>query len=454
MGRLDDGYYTLPDDFHIKSLEEMNSLNYSQYEGMITYFKDDGDIPNPMKTVDDLYKVHEKAPVYYGRGGEKYGASAHLTKEARESNVIDNEAKAVVKETSSSSESSYGSLGGINADYLSSLLDEDYQDDEFDDIEEEAEVFLVDDFEEEAVKSTPASSNNTYVSSRLQAIKNNAATINNVDSSNAYANTTTSNVYANTTTSNVYADTTTSNAYANTTTSNAYADTSTSDGYSNQQTNKPYVMSRMEAAKNASNNISFDDFEPYTVSATSQSVINAKAASRGEKTVSNLISYIIAFVVACGLAIFILKFVAFPTEVDGTSMCDTINNGERFLVEKVSYRFNDPKRYDIVVFEGPDGSDYVKRIIGLPGEVVTVSEGYIYINGQMLSDDIYGKECIDKSNYGRLKAGVILDDNEYFVLGDNRNDSVDSRTDMINDLYKNQFKGRLFLKLWPIETVK
>jgi hypothetical protein len=159
MSEIDENYYALPEDFRIKSLEEMNSLNYSKYEGMITYFDKEKDIPEPIKTVEELNQVHEKAPIYYGRGGEKYGASAHLTKEAQSKHIVDTEAKAIIRETATDGDSSYSSMGGINSEYLSSLLlDDDFDealvnhnqqpvntDEDYDDIEEEVEAILVDD---------------------------------------------------------------------------------------------------------------------------------------------------------------------------------------------------------------------------------------------------------------------------------------------------------------------
>ncbi|MBQ4232262.1 MAG: signal peptidase I, partial [Lachnospiraceae bacterium] len=167
-----------------------------------------------------------------------------------------------------------------------------------------------------------------------------------------------------------------------------------------------------------------------------------------------LISFGVAFMVACVLALLIVKFVAIPSILSGDSMNNTIMNGDKILIEKVSYRFSKPKRYDIVVFTGPDGSDYVKRIIGLPGEVVTASEGYVYVNGQMLADDIYGKELMNTYNYGDLAGGIYLDDDEYCVLGDNRNDSLDSRNYVVGKLSSDDFKGRVCFKLWPLKAIK
>ena len=409
MSEIDENYYALPEDFRIKSLEEMNSLNYSKYEGMITYFDKEKDIPEPIKTVEELNQVHEKAPIYYGRGGEKYGASAHLTKEAQSKHIVDTEAKAIIRETATDGDSSYSSMGGINSEYLSSLLlDDDFDealvnhnqqpvntDEDYDDIEEEVEAILVDDDDDFIIHGQDSASSLSL-------------------------------------------DQTSVNA----TSSAPIEEEPYVVGGNNTST---YIPSRMELANSVSAGVS-----------STNSVASSKVKTKGKSSsvLPTLISFGVAFMVACVLALLIVKFVAIPSILSGDSMNNTIMNGDKILIEKVSYRFSKPKRYDIVVFTGPDGSDYVKRIIGLPGEVITASEGYIYVNGQMLADDIYGKELMNTYNYGDLAGGIYLDDDEYCVLGDNRNDSLDSRNYVVGKLSSEDFKGRVCFKLWPLKAIK
>lgn len=147
----------------------------------------------------------------------------------------------------------------------------------------------------------------------------------------------------------------------------------------------------------------------------------------------------------------VVHYVGQRTEVIGRSMEYTLMDGDNLIVDKISYRFKEPKRFDIIVF--PYRYDrkmkYVKRIIGLPGETVQINEdGEIYINGMRLYEG-YGKEII--KNPGRAVEPVLLADDEYFVMGDNRNNSSDSRMDDVGNIKKNEIIGRVFLRVYPFK---
>lgn len=145
----------------------------------------------------------------------------------------------------------------------------------------------------------------------------------------------------------------------------------------------------------------------------------------------------------------IVKFVAIRTEVIGPSMQPTLYSNDNLITEKLSYRFGDPKRFDVIVFpfQYAENTYYIKRIIGLPGETVQIDEeGNIYINGEVLEED-YGKEVI--KNPGIASNPIYLGQNEYFVLGDNRNDSSDSRDASVGNIYKKDIVGRAWLRFWP-----
>ena len=145
------------------------------------------------------------------------------------------------------------------------------------------------------------------------------------------------------------------------------------------------------------------------------------------KELVNLLVYILAVMLLCWL---ILTFVGQRTEVSGNSMNDTLTDGDSLWINKFTYLFDEPERYDIVVFPAKDDDDkyYIKRIIGLPGETVWIGDdGLVYINGEPLEDDTYGKELIDETRRGIAATEITVPENCYFVLGDNRNNSRDSR---------------------------
>ena len=157
--------------------------------------------------------------------------------------------------------------------------------------------------------------------------------------------------------------------------------------------------------------------------------------------------FYIAFVLV--LTWVIITFVGQRTRVDGRSMMNTLHDGDNLIVEKLSYRFSDPKRFDIIVFP-PTGTKeyYIKRIIGLPGETVQIDEnGNIYINGELLEEN-YGAETIQ--NPGRAAKPITLGDDEYFVMGDNRNNSKDSRSEEVGNVKRSQIIGRAWLRIWPL----
>ena len=149
------------------------------------------------------------------------------------------------------------------------------------------------------------------------------------------------------------------------------------------------------------------------------------------------------------LTFLIVTFVGQRTEVSGSSMYDTLENGDQLIVDKLSYRLGNPERFDIVVFlEDPtDKTYYIKRIIGLPGETVQIIGSGIYINGELLEEN-YGYEPIKKA--GRAAQEITLGEDEYFVLGDNRNNSQDSRKEVVGNVKRSQFMGKAFIRIWPL----
>ncbi len=169
-----------------------------------------------------------------------------------------------------------------------------------------------------------------------------------------------------------------------------------------------------------------------------------------KKTTEKLISMSITILMALVLTFLFVTFVGQRNVIDGSSMEATLSDGESILLDKCSYRFGRPKRFDIVDFSCPTdlGHAYIKRIIGLPGESVEIREGVVLINGVVLAGDNFGNAPINDG--GLASEPVLLGTDEYFVLGDNRNDSVDSRSAEVGNVRKSDIMGKVWLRLSPL----
>lgn len=147
------------------------------------------------------------------------------------------------------------------------------------------------------------------------------------------------------------------------------------------------------------------------------------------------------------LAYFFVAYAIERTTVIGDSMNTTLADKDKLIINKFVYHFTDPKRFDIIVFKqnGKEHSYYnIKRIIGLPGETIFIQDGTIYINDNLLEEDIN----VELMNNGGLADETItLENNEYFVLGDNRNNSEDSRFANIGNVVKEDIVGKLWISL-------
>lgn len=151
------------------------------------------------------------------------------------------------------------------------------------------------------------------------------------------------------------------------------------------------------------------------------------------------------------LTFLVIHYVGQRTQVSGSSMESTLSDKDNLIVDKISYRFHAPERFDIIVFPYLHKEDtyYIKRIIGLPGETVQIDEeGNIYINGSVLEES-YGREVI--SNPGTAAEPITLGDDEYFVLGDNRNASSDSRDPNVGLILRENIIGRAWLRIYPFD---
>ena len=146
----------------------------------------------------------------------------------------------------------------------------------------------------------------------------------------------------------------------------------------------------------------------------------------------------------------LITFVGQRTSVSGSSMEPTLHHGDQLILDKLSYHFSEPERFDIIVFpfQYEEKTYYVKRIIGLPGETVQIDlSGNIYINGEILEED-YGLEPI--SFPGLAQEPITLGEDEYFVLGDNRNNSSDSRDPSVGNIKRDDIMGKAWVRIWPL----
>ncbi len=178
------------------------------------------------------------------------------------------------------------------------------------------------------------------------------------------------------------------------------------------------------------------------------------------KVMKEMISTLLYLLCVLCLTWFVINYVGQRTDVDGSSMEPTLAHGDNLIVDKISYRFHDPERFDIIVFPFQYGEDvfYIKRIIGLPGETVRIDEqGIIYITKpgeteETVLTESYGKEVIFPQNRGRAEAGVTLGEDEYFVMGDNRNNSSDSRLEVVGNIKREDIVGRAWVRIWPFHS--
>ena len=151
----------------------------------------------------------------------------------------------------------------------------------------------------------------------------------------------------------------------------------------------------------------------------------------GKAILKEIGSTLLYIVVVLGITWLVITFVGQRTEVNGSSMEPTLSNNDNLIVDKISYRFKDPQRFDIIVFpfQYDENVYYIKRIIGLPGETVQIgTDGTIYIDGQV---------------------PITLGEDEYFVLGDNRNNSSDSREPSVGNIHRDQIIGKAWVRIWP-----
>lgn len=182
---------------------------------------------------------------------------------------------------------------------------------------------------------------------------------------------------------------------------------------------------------------------------------NRKRRNRRNKKFSilkEIFHWAIAFICAFALAVFIDTFLIVNAQIPSGSMENTIMPGDRIFGNRLAYISKDPERFDIIIFRYPDDETqlFIKRVIGLPGETVEIRDGFIYINGSDEPlEDVNIKEPMTGS-FGPYK----VPEGSYFVMGDNRNNSLDSRYWENTFVTEDEILGEAFLRYWPINEIK
>lgn len=164
--------------------------------------------------------------------------------------------------------------------------------------------------------------------------------------------------------------------------------------------------------------------------------------------------WIVDILLVIVIGIFIAVYICSEYKIVGNSMSGMLNSGEKVFVNTTVYNIRKPSRYDVVKFSAvsEDGinEDYVKRIIGLPGETVQIKDGYIYINDKKLSHSLVNDKIV---NAGLAGEKIKLEEDEYFVLGDNCNSSEDSRFKSVGNVKLSDIQGKVWMRISPFVRI-
>ena len=196
-------------------------------------------------------------------------------------------------------------------------------------------------------------------------------------------------------------------------------------------------------------------------------------AEKEKSMVKVILDYVITIAIVIGIGFFVMNFILVNAEIPSGSMENTIMAGDRVFGNRLQYKFSDPKRYDIVIFKYPDDESqlFIKRVIGLPNETVIITGGEVYIaDSGTVTDDMPDEELInDPTMLPGVKklddsftaeqmdttySGVFrVPEDSYFMMGDNRNHSKDSRFWVNKFVAKDKIIGKAVLRYWPLNKI-
>ncbi len=179
-----------------------------------------------------------------------------------------------------------------------------------------------------------------------------------------------------------------------------------------------------------------------------------------------IIDFLQSIVVALLICIFVYVVIAMPNQIEGNSMIPNFHNGEIILTSKINHWLGntsignsldlDYKRGDVVVFQKPGFNDFIKRLIGMPKDRIALRDGDIYINGKKLVESYLPENTYTRGGDFLENNGdeITVPEGKYFMVGDNRQDSHDSRYADIGFVSRDWMKGKVILRYWPIQSFK
>ncbi len=169
--------------------------------------------------------------------------------------------------------------------------------------------------------------------------------------------------------------------------------------------------------------------------------------------VKKIFSWVFSMALTIALAALTAVFLCQSVMMQESSMEPTISVGDKFLVNKIIYKIQEPKRGDIIVFKtnaSEDAALHIRRVIGVPGDTVQIKEGRIWVNGKIYNE---GLDLPKMTNAGLAENAISLQSEEYFVLGDNRNNSEDSRYGDIGLVEEKFITGKIWFKISPVKEI-
>lgn len=174
---------------------------------------------------------------------------------------------------------------------------------------------------------------------------------------------------------------------------------------------------------------------------------------------SFILDFVQSIVLALSVFVLLYLFVVQPNEVNGNSMVPNFQNRERILTDKLSYQFGEPKRGDVVVFKAPASEpcsenecEYIKRIIGIPGDRVMVFGGQVYLNGELLKQDFLPADFVTEPGaFSQEGVEIEVPEDSYLVFGDNRSHSRDGRE--FGPISRKLILGKAFFRYWPLDVI-